>query len=379
VNPTLPRGHLFGLAISLSLASTGAFAQSTQVVGERAATAQGIFDAVRQNDKDLIDREVFGNPGGAAKGATIAVFPTGRLRSTRHRGFDIHPIVTNPIVGDDGIRRTHSFAIEEESALLNMVLRAPQNVMGGQLTVSAFVGYTNLRLNVRPNDANPGEPNTIGDGGNESLLAGGSVLFARDSAYVMASAVGHWGKSRLTDLQTDFTPDGPPPPHDYSYRTHGFVGTLTAGRVFPLSGNPNGPMLDIRGALGWTESKNKPFLNVMGDEFRVRLSTWTATGSTTLFINLPQANKAVLRPYVQGYVRQEFGYDYKLAFTQSGPDANFTLTSYNQDHTYGGVDAGVSYTLDSMTFGLAAYYEASGDERTIGGRIRWSWQFFGGG
>jgi hypothetical protein len=378
VNPTLPRVYLFGLAISLSLASTGAFAQSTQVVGERAATAQGIFDAVRQNDKDLIDREVFGNLGGSAKGATIGVFPTGRLRSTRHHGFNINPIVTNPGVFDDGIRQTHSFAVEEASAMLNYVMRAPENVMGGQLTVSAFVGYTNLRLNVRPNDANPGEPNTIGDGGNDSVLAGGSVLFARDSAYVMASAVGNWGKSRLTDLQTDFSPDGPPPPHDYSYRTYGFVGTLTAGKVFPLSGNSNGPMLDIRGALGWTESKNKPFLNAAGDEFRIRLSTWTGTGSATLFINMLQDNKAVLRPYVQGYVRQEFGYDYKLAFTQSGSGA-FTLTSYDQDHTYGGVDAGVSYTRDNMTFGLAAYYEASGDERTIGGRIRWSWQFFGGG
>ena len=81
-NPTLPRRYLFWLAASLSLASTHAVAQSTQVVGERSAAAQGIFDAVRQNDKDLIDREVFGNLGGGAKGATIGIFPTGRLRSS---------------------------------------------------------------------------------------------------------------------------------------------------------------------------------------------------------------------------------------------------------------------------------------------------------
>ncbi len=41
----------------------------------------------------------------------------------------------------------------------------------------------------------------------------------------------------------------------------------------------------------------------------------------------------------------------------------------DQDHFYAGVDAGLTYTQGNTTFGAAIYYEASGDERTLGGRL----------
>jgi hypothetical protein len=240
--------------------------------------------------------------------------------------------------------------------------------MGGQLKVSAFGGYNWLSLDVRPNDVNPGDPGTIGSAKNESILIGGSALWSMDTLYALATIVGNWGETRLVDKVGDY-----PNIHDYRFNTHGIIASFTAGKVFELAG-PNGPMLDVRGAIGYTESKNDPFANVFGDEFRIRFATWNSTGAVTLFTNIPMQHNALFRPFVQGYVRQEFGYNYTLAFTQSGSGA-FTLTKYEQSPTYVGVDAGIAYTQQNMNFGASVYYEQSGDEHTLGGRVRLSWQF----
>lgn len=353
--------------------TTGAYAQSTQTVGERQAVAQSIMAAVRQNENELIDNEVFGKPGG--RGGTtatgtlgIGTFATGRLRRSNHDGLNIRPLVTSDSVADDGIRHTFSFKIDEGSVIGNVVFTAPEKVMGGQLKVSAFGGYNWLSLEVKPNAANPGDPGTIGSAHNESVIIGGSVLWSMDTLYAVATAIASWGETRLTDKVGDY-----PNIHDYRYNVHGFVTSFTAGKVFELAG-ANGPMLDVRGAIAYTENKNDPFANVFGDEFRIRFATWTGTGALTLYTNMPMQDNALFRPFIQGYVRQEFGNDYTLAFTQSGSGA-FTLTAYDQNPTYLGVDAGFAYTRQNLTFGASAYYERSGDERTLGGRVRASWQF----
>jgi hypothetical protein len=354
------------LLISLGLTSTGALAQSTQVVGLQQATARGIVDAVRQNEEELINHEVFG--GSAGGGAlAIGVFPTGRLRTSDHDGLTIRPLV-NTGVPDDGIRHTFSYKVDEGSAFGNAVITAPEKVLGGQLKFAGFVGGNWLSLDVVPNSANPGVPGTIGSGRNESVIVGGTVLWFQQTNYVLATVVGSWGNTSLTDKVGDF-----PNVHNYKFDTSGFISSLTAGKVFPLAGT-SGPMLDLRGSVGYTQNQTDPFLNVFGDQFKVKFSSWTATAAVTVFQNITMQNSAVLRPFLQGYVRQEFGYDYKLAFTQSGSGA-FTLTAYDQPHTYAGVDAGVSYVVKNMTLGASAYVEASSAERVFGARLRASWEF----
>ena len=159
----LRRRFLF--LVSVCLTTSGAYAQSTQTVGERQAVAQSIMAAVRQNDNELIDNEVFGKPagrGGTTATGTLGIgtFATGRLRTSNHDGMSIHPLVSNESVVDDGIRRTFSFKIDEGSVIGNLVFTAPEKVMGGQLKVSAFGGYNWLSLEVKPNEANPGDPGT---------------------------------------------------------------------------------------------------------------------------------------------------------------------------------------------------------------------------
>ncbi len=109
-----------------------------------------------------------------------------------------------------------------------------------------------------------------------------------------------------------------------------------------------------------------------GVQQKYRFSTWTGTAAVTLFTNMTLQNAALLRPYIQGYVRQEWDYRNEIAATE--PDGTFTRAGLDQSHLYGGVDAGLTYTLDKMTLGAAIYYEGSADERTLGGRLGASWK-----
>ena len=119
------------LALSISL---NAHAQSTVGVPMTSATGQSFRDAVDQNQKELIDREVLGgSPGGraAASGGglgTISAFPTGRLRTSDHDG------VSPPDFDRFG------YTTREASAFGNVVATLPGTVLGGQVKVSGFAG-----------------------------------------------------------------------------------------------------------------------------------------------------------------------------------------------------------------------------------------------
>jgi hypothetical protein len=363
--------------------STAAFAQSTQLNPVQQALGAALADAVRGNDSALIDQEVFGNAAGSrgtstgrspitgAAGLIAGAFATGRLRESEHAGVHIK-MLENTGVPDDFIRRTFAFKVQEGSALANVVITAPGQFAGGTVKVSTFGGHNWLSLELEPNAENPAAPGTIGSAHNSSFLFGGSWLWAGQGTYVVATGVGHWGHTELVDIWGD-----PSVPH-YNFNTHGFIGTLTAGKTIPLplAGAPAGPaspMLDLRAALGYVFAQADPFLNIHGNEFKSRLSAWNATASATVFTNIVQG-EAVFRPFAQGYVREEFGYDQKMRFSDVPGGEPHTLTAYRQDGTYVGADVGFTYTLRNMTFGASVYVERSGDERTLGGRVRASWQ-----
>jgi hypothetical protein len=352
------------------------------------ALAAGTADAVRKNDDELINQEFFGNTAGgrstsgtagrsavAGAGGLIAgAFATGRLRGSEHDGIHIRVLEnTGGVLLDDGVRRTFAFDVKEKSALANVVITAPGQVAGGTVKISGFAGYNWLSLELKPNAENPAIPGTIGSAYNESVIFGGSWLWAGQGTYVVATGVGTLGNTQLIDTWST--------PAIYHFDTVGFIGTLTAGRTIPLPmvaspagpGSPSGPMLDLRTALGYVYGKADTFLNVHGNEFRSWLSAWNATASATLFTNIVQ-NDAVFRPFVQAYVRQEFAYDQRLKFSDTPGGEPHLIAAYRQEGTYGGADAGFTYTRRNMTFGASVYVEQSGDERTLGGRVRASWQ-----
>jgi hypothetical protein len=150
---------------------------------------------------------------------------------------------------------------------------------------------------------------------------------------------------------------------------------VTAGKVFDLAG-ASGPKLDLRGSVGYTQNNADPFKNINkggGDvEQKYTFSTWTGTGAVTLFTNLTLQGNALLRPYIQAYVRQEWDYQNEIEATE--PDGTFTRATFDQRHLYGGLDAGLTYAFQNMTLGGSVYFEGSSDEETLGGRIGATWK-----
>jgi outer membrane immunogenic protein len=349
------------------LPSPNAFAQSSLGAPINAATGRSLTDAVSQNEKELIDREVLGaDPagrstagGGGGGTAAVSVFPTGRLRTSDHDGL-------RPPADDH-----FSYKTTEASVFGNIVVAVPGTVLGGQVKVSGFVGRNELSLDLKSNDIAVLDPNQSGSARNDSVIAGGTVLWSQKNTYALATIVGTWGQTTLKDSVDDCGYASPPHPtgcnhNRYNFNTSGFIGTVTAGQVFDLAG-ASGPKLDLRGSVGYTHNVGDRFANVFGDQQKYTFSTWTGTGAVTLFSNLTLQDNALLRPYIQGYIRQEWGYRNEFDFLLT--DGTSGTVREDQKHFYGGVDAGLTYTQGSTTFGAAIYYEASGDERTLGGRL----------
>ena len=343
-------------AIALLLSTSSAIAQSAVGVPTNAAIGNSLQDAARQNEKQFIDREM--GQGGVTGGlGGVTAFPTGRLRTSDH-----DPV--QPPAFDHFSFRTH-----ESSAFANVVVTVPGTVLGGQVKVSAFAGGNWLSVDLHSNANAIFDPGQFASAQNDSVLVGATVLWAKQSTYALATIIGIWGETKLIDGFT-FSPGV----DRYSFDTSGYMASGTVGHVFDLSG-PSGPKLDLRGSLGHVDHEGDWFKAALDHRQKYTFSTWTGTGMATLFSNVNLQNGALLRPYVSGYVRQEFDYKNHLAVIQ--PDGTFSGQDGTQAHTYGGLDAGMTYTLGNLTLGAAFYSELSGDERTVGGRLGASWKLGG--
>ena len=355
-------GALIGLAGVLG--APGAWAQSTIALPMTAATGRSQADAVTQNEKELIDREVLGrSSGGGASAGGLTSFSTGRLRGSDHDA--LRPPAEQPF----------SYSTTEASAFTNVVVSVPGTVLGGQMKLSGFVGQNDVSLDLKSNSLITLDPNQSGSGRNASVIAGGTALWSSLNTYALVTVVGTWGQTTLKDAVDDCGYSSPPNPtgcnhNRYNFNTAGLIASLTAGQVFDLAG-PTGPKLDLRGSVGYTHNSGDAFKNVFGDQQEYAFSTWAGTGAATLFSNMALADGAFLRPYIQGYVRQEWGYRAEVEAVRSD-GLPLGVTVQQQKHLYGGVDAGLTYSQGDATVGAAIYYEASGDERTLGGRLGFS-------
>lgn len=360
--------HVLAVTLAALVLPTSALAQSSVGNPANTAAARSLQDAVAQNEKEVVEREVLGRSsggGGTTAGALgVTAFPTGRLRTSSHDG--LRPLTT-----------THfSYTTDEGSAFVNGVVALPGTVLGGQVKVIGFIGQNWMSLDLKSNEAAILDPNQRGSATNQSLVAGGSLLWAGKSAYALGTLVGMWGETTLKDGVDDC---GHGPLGDqcnlnrYKYDTSGFIATLTAGNVFDLPSWASGLKLDVRSALSYTDHNGERFANVFGDTQKYAFSTWTYTSSMMLFANMAMPNNALLRPYIQAYSRREFGYQNELEAVQSD-GVYLGRFGHEQRHVYAGVDTGLTYAVGQMTFGSAIYYEHSTDEHTLGGRLGISWK-----
>jgi hypothetical protein len=376
-------------ALAHLIAPSRALAQSSVGQAANAATGRSLADAVDRNLNDFIFNEVLGAIGGdgagtgtgagagSAGGGTLNLFPTGRVRGSNHGGLadrNLNPLTPN-----------YGWETLESSAFVNVVYGPPGTVLGGQVKLAGFAGGNWLSLDLTNGDRGA-DPLDVANGqrasaSNDSGILGGTALWSMKTTYAMATLVGFMGQTRLNDA-ADFC-NGPGlgcPMRRYHFDTSGFIGTLTGGNVFKLTGSPTGPLLDIRGAASYVQNTGDAFVNQINDpdpdQQKYKFATWTVTASATLFTNIAMQNSGLLRPYLQTYVRQELDYRNKLSFVLDVNTAGATPghLNYQQAHTYGGVDTGLTYTQGKMTVGAATYIDWSGDEFTWGGRVGASWK-----
>src|SRR5262245_30785150 len=303
------RGWWVGTAftgLALSLSAPEALAQSSLGAPLNAATASSLNDAVRQNEKQLIDREVFGSAAGrtgAGSGSGLSVFSTGRLRGSDHdalRALNDAPDASNG---------PYAYDTTEYSTFGNVVVAIPGTVLGGQLKLSGFVGHNAVSLDIKSDSVPVLDENQSGSAFNSSLIAGGTLLWSLGNTYALATVVGTVGQSTLKDSVDDCHPSFCH--HNrYNFDTAGVIATVTAGQVFELAGK-SGPKLDLRGSLGYTHNVGDTFTNVFADQQKYTFSSWTGTGTATLFTNMALSDGALLRPSIAGYIRQEEGYHNK--------------------------------------------------------------------
>jgi outer membrane immunogenic protein len=356
------------VALPLVLSSGNALAQSSLGAPLSNATGRSLTDAANQNQQELIDREVLGGSpagrsttSGSGGGATLNVFGTGRVRGSDHDAL-------RPLNGDpSGANGPYPYDTREYSAFGNIVVTLPGTVLGGQMKVSGFVGENSVSLSLKSDSVHILDPNQAGKARNDSMIAGGTVLWSLQNTYALAMVVGSLGQSTLKDTVDDCGHPFGCNDNRYSFSTTGFIGSVTAGHVLDLAGK-SGPKLDLRGSVGYTHSVGDTFTNISSDQQKYTFSTWTGTAGVTLFTNMALQNDALLRPYVMAYVRQEWGYKNELEAVRS--DGLFLGNFfYEQKHLYGGVDGGLTYTQGNTTFAAAMYYEGSGSEHTLGGRL----------
>jgi len=179
-------------ALAFLFPSVSALAQSSVGHAASAATGRSLADAVEGNQKQFVDRE---GPGSSSRGSAIGIgtASTGRLRASDHDGL-------KPSTG-----QSFSWETDEASVFSNVVTTVPGTVLGGQLKLSAFAGQNWLSLDLKSNPGNVLDPAQFGGAKNESILVGGSALWAAQGTYALVTVVGMWGETTLSDSIDDCT------------------------------------------------------------------------------------------------------------------------------------------------------------------------------
>ena len=93
-----------------------------------------------------------------------------------------------------------------------------------------------------PTAVNVLDPDQSGTAINQSIIVGGTVLWAQQNTYALATIVGTIGQSTLKDSVDDCYTTGGGYANNfchhnrYNFNTAGFIGTVTAGHVIDLGG-----------------------------------------------------------------------------------------------------------------------------------------------
>jgi len=98
-----------------------------------------------------------------------------------------------------------AWSTKEASVFGTGVYTLPGTVLGGQMKVSIFGGHNWLSLEMKNGGGAiaPLDADQFGKARNESVIVGGTALWSQKNTYALATFVGMWGDTSLTDSIDD--------------------------------------------------------------------------------------------------------------------------------------------------------------------------------
>ncbi|MEQ1649634.1 MAG: autotransporter outer membrane beta-barrel domain-containing protein [Hyphomicrobiaceae bacterium] len=366
VRHLLSRFTSLGLGLALLFTADAARAQSQFSAVTSQATgvsAQGNIEAFQN---DMIEAVGIG-PAGSGATRTLGPAAVGgvRLRSTSHSGFTSTPALFPPATV------TYGADIRESTVYAAASMPVPNTMMGGRMRFGVMLGKTFMDIEAKPNSQLllplKGQ---IGSAKVDNTILGASVVWSGAPGYISAAGIFTFGETDMTDKFACCVGD------KYKEKHSGFTGSLTAGRVFPLTTDANGLRLDLRGSLGYTNTKGDPFDVSNGapiafyDSFNY--STAWVSFAPMLFADIATSGGRV-RPYVQASLKHLFNHSNRSQF--SGPLILDPGTDYTEGNRVVTVEAGLNASFGNWSLGASIYRENSANYGTTGGKIGATYNF----
>ncbi len=291
-------------------------------------------------DKDITDRS----------GWHMGGFTMGRLRHQEHDGY-----TTDGFAG-----RSVSFNANEASGVGFLAFSTDGFQANSRLTFSAYAGYSNLNIDLKPDQAIFGNAGDPGKASNGAILYGISLGYGVDSLYSTVTAAGFSGSATINDLQNGFRPE---------FGTDGYIVSAIIGNIFQL-GNIGGhaSFLTLEGGAKHVAFEGDDYLSQSGAAiFNMSFTQTTINAGVGLF-QIHQVGSAIVRPYLRATVTVDVAYENESRIRDLN-GANPETTSYDEASLRGTAELGMIVKDGDWTFSGAGYVELADDAEALGARI----------
>jgi hypothetical protein len=219
-----------------------------------------------------------------------------------------------------------------------------------------------------PGVANAGATN------RDIYTVSGSARYMSGLFYLSGVAAFDWSRADITNNLDNGTGNT---------NGHGYALRGAVGRLFPLFNttgvNPAMPtksppsprnggyavFLDVSGHLGYRNEMDSGFTDSTGFVFGTEQYSYTDLGAKANLVAVIPTGGYAWMPYVGVTIDRQLGFTHTLDVVTTADTLNF-----GQSNTYWGVQGGVNLlNRGSVTLGVNAFYQASGDTNTVGGNV----------
>lgn len=345
---------ILALASAVFMLTTAANAQHTPVAGSTIGAVGSTYGAVADDVlRKLTDEQIADRSNDSARkagGWQGSGFTMGRLRNTDHDGY-----TTNGFGGT-----SLEFDANEATAVGFVTLSTSGPQPNSQMTFGAYAGYSNLNIDLQPNEQIFGDLRDPGTAANKAAIYGISVGYGVDSLYMTATAAGFSGDSEIDDRANNFRPE---------FNTNGYIVAGLVGNMFQL-GNVGGAasFATLEGALKHAAFEGDEYLSQTGLSLFEQDYDQTTLSVAIGIFQIYSVGESIVRPYVRGTLSKDVRYSNES--TIKGLDgSNPDVTKFDDEDVRGTAEVGMIVKSGDWNLSGAGYAEFSDSHHVIGARL----------